>query len=83
MVEVGLIGRFSLALANPTVSATVLIAGMLVFSGLGSLVSTRIIDRAKTVMPLVFLLIAVGLSVLGATAGSWGAAWSSAGRAGE
>ena len=52
MVEVGLIGRFTLALANPTVSATVLIAGMLVFSGLGSLVSTRIIDRAKTVMPV-------------------------------
>ena len=55
MVEVGLIGRFTLALANPTVSATVLIAGMLVFSGLGSLVSTRIIDRARTVMPVIFL----------------------------
>lgn len=58
MVEVGLIGRFTLALANPTVSATVLIAGMLVFSGLGSLVSIRIIDRARTVMPVVFLVIA-------------------------
>jgi len=59
MVEVGLIGRFTLALANPTVSASVLIAGMLVFSGLGSLFSTRIIDRARRLMPLVFLAIAV------------------------
>ena len=34
-IEVGLIGKFVLALANPTVSASVLITGMLVFSGLG------------------------------------------------
>ncbi|HET7716888.1 MAG TPA: hypothetical protein VFK86_14790, partial [Bauldia sp.] len=65
MVEVGLIGRFTLALANPTVSATVLIAGMLVFSGLGSLASTRIIDRAKVLMPLVFFLIALLLFAYG------------------
>jgi hypothetical protein len=65
LVEVGLIGRFTLALANPTVSATVLIAGMLVFSGLGSLFSTRIIDRARTLMPLVFLAIAALLFAYG------------------
>jgi hypothetical protein len=35
VIEVGLIGKFVLALANPTVSASVLITGMLVFSGLG------------------------------------------------
>lgn len=65
MVEVGLIGRFTLALANPTVSATVLIAGMLVFSGLGSLAATRIIDRAKSVMPVIFLVIAALLFAYG------------------
>ena len=37
MVEVGLISDFMLALTNATVSASVLITGMLVFSGLGSL----------------------------------------------
>ena len=35
MVEVGLIAHFVMALGNPTVSASVLITGMLVFSGLG------------------------------------------------
>ena len=65
MVEVGLIGRFTLALTNPTVSASVLIAGMLVFSGLGSLASTRIIDRARTLMPAVFLLVAALLFAYG------------------
>ena len=47
MVEVGLIADFILALSNPTVSASVLITGMLVFSGLGSLVSERFLDRAR------------------------------------
>jgi hypothetical protein len=59
MVEVGLIGRFTLALTNPTVSASALITGMLFFSGLGSLVSERFVDRARTVMPLVFVAIAI------------------------
>ena len=58
MVEVGLIGRFTLALANPTVSASVLITGMLLFSGLGSLASNRVIARARQIMPPIFLLIA-------------------------
>jgi hypothetical protein len=59
IVEVGLISRFTLALSNPTVSASVLIAGMLVFSGLGSLVSGRILDSARTVLPAIFAAIAV------------------------
>ena len=41
VVEVGLIGKFFVALSNPTISATVLITSMLFFSGLGSLVSSR------------------------------------------
>ena len=57
-VEVGLIAKFVLALSNPTVSASVLITGMLVFSGVGSLASERFLDRAPTVMPAIFVLIA-------------------------
>lgn len=57
MVEVGLIAEFILALSNPTVSASVLITGMLVFSGLGSLVSERFLDRARQIMPVIFLAI--------------------------
>src|ERR1043166_5849733 len=41
MVEVGLISEFILALSNATVSASILITGMLVCSGLGSLMSER------------------------------------------
>ena len=45
MVEVGLIAHFVMALGNPTISASVLITGMLVFSGLGALVSERILPH--------------------------------------
>lgn len=62
IVEVGMISHFILALSNPTVSASVLITGMLVFSGLGSFVSERYLDRARTVMPRVFLAIGVLLA---------------------
>jgi hypothetical protein len=58
VIEVGLIGKFVLALANPTVSASVLITGMLVFSGLGSLASGRYLDRCRVIMPRIFLAIA-------------------------
>jgi hypothetical protein len=57
IVEVGMISHFVLALSNPTVSASVLITGMLVFSGLGSFLSERYIDRARRVMPRIFLAI--------------------------
>lgn len=58
LIEVGLIGKFVLALANPTVSASVLITGMLVFSGLGSLTSGRYLERCRQVMPRIFIAIA-------------------------
>jgi hypothetical protein len=58
MVEVGLISDFMLALSNATVSASVLITGMLVFSGLGAFVSERYLDRARSIMPVVFVGIA-------------------------
>jgi hypothetical protein len=63
MVEVGLIAHFIMALGNPTISASVLITGMLVFSGLGALVSERTLPRMRTVMPALFL--AVGALLIG------------------
>jgi SAM-dependent methyltransferase len=62
-IEVGLIGKFVLALANPTVSASVLITGMLVFSGLGSLTSGRYLERCRKIMPRVFIAIATILVI--------------------
>src|SRR5579872_5319991 len=59
MVEVGLIAHFVMALGNATVSASVLITGMLVFSGLGSLTSERILPRMRVAMPPIFLAIGV------------------------
>lgn len=65
MVEVGLISRFTVALANPTVSASVLISSMLVFSGLGSLFAERIFDRARRLLPVVLSAICVLLLAYG------------------
>ena len=63
MVEVGLISKFIQALSNATVSASVLITGMLVCSGLGSLVSERYFDSARTIMPRIF--VAIGALLIG------------------
>jgi spermidine synthase len=65
MVEVGLIADFVLALSNATVSASVMITGMLIFSGLGSLVSERFLDRTKAFMPRIFIGIAAFLVAYG------------------
>jgi hypothetical protein len=56
-VEVGLIAQFTQALSNATVSASILITGMLVCSGVGSLVSETIADRARVTLPVVLALI--------------------------
>jgi len=63
MVEVGLISEFMLALSNATVSASVLITGMLVFSGLGAFASERFLERARSVMPTIF--VAIGVILIG------------------
>lgn len=63
IVEVGMISHFILALSNATVSASVLITGMLVFSGIGSFYSERFLDRARAFMPKVFLAIFVILAI--------------------
>ncbi|WP_395643489.1 hypothetical protein [Rudaea sp.] len=65
MVEVALIAKFVLPLGNPTVSASILITGMLVFSGLGSLTSERFMDRAKVTMPVIFVAIGALLIAYG------------------
>ena len=67
LVEVGLIAHFVMALGNPTISASVLITGILVFSGLGALVSERFLPRMRIVMPAIFLSIG-GLLLLYALA---------------
>ena len=64
-VEVGLISRFTLALSNPTISASVLISSMLLFSGLGSLLSERIFEKAKWTLPVILLVIAALLVAYG------------------
>ena len=65
MVEVGLIAHFVMALGNPTISASVLITGMLVFSGLGALTSERALPRMRTVMPVLFVAVAALLILYG------------------
>ncbi|GAB2178348.1 hypothetical protein [Dongia sp. agr-C8] len=63
MVEVGLIAKFIEALGNATVSAAVLITGMLIFSGLGSFASERFLERSRHTMPVVF--VAIGILLIG------------------
>ena len=65
MVEVGLIAHFVMALGNPTISASVLITGMLVFSGLGALTSERALPHMRTVMPVLFVAVAALLIFYG------------------
>ncbi|MEO6298428.1 MAG: hypothetical protein ABIV25_00385 [Paracoccaceae bacterium] len=65
-VEVGLISDFSRALTNPTISAAIVISGMLVFSGVGSLVSERLPGTARRSLPLLLLAIATVLAVAAA-----------------
>ncbi len=58
VVEVGLVSKFALPLSNYTIAAAVVITGMLVFSGLGSLASEACLGRARIALPR--LLGAVG-----------------------
>ena len=66
-VEVGLIAQFTQALSNATVSASVLITGMLVFSGIGSFVADRTGDRAQLNLPRICAVVGallIGYSLL-------------------
>ena len=63
-VEVGLISWFTRALTNPTIAASVVISGMLVFSGFGAWVAEKI-TRAGRILPV--LIAAIGLWLLAMT----------------
>ncbi|MEO5330414.1 MAG: hypothetical protein H7839_00190, partial [Magnetococcus sp. YQC-5] len=63
LVEVSLIGKFISALGNAVISTSILITGMLISTGLGSLASVYFVDRATTIMPRIFVAIAVILGV--------------------
>lgn len=65
-VEVGLISWFTHALTNPTIAASVVLSGMLVFSGLGALVAEKI-TRARRMLPLLIAAIALGLILMDLT----------------
>ncbi len=65
MVEVGLIAHFVMALGNPTISASVLITGMLVFSGVGALTSERALPHMRIVMPILFVAVGAMLILYG------------------
>ena len=60
-----MIAEFVLALSNATISASIMITGMLVFSGLGSFASERILPRAGAMMPFVFAAISALLILYG------------------
>jgi hypothetical protein len=57
MVEVALIARFTEPLGNPTISASILITAMLIFLGLGSLASERLMAQARRSLPLILAAI--------------------------
>lgn len=62
-VEVGLISWFTRALTNPTIAASIVLSGMLVFSGLGSWVAEKI-KRADNVLPVLLAAVALSLGAM-------------------
>ncbi|MEO5362139.1 MAG: hypothetical protein H7838_00740 [Magnetococcus sp. DMHC-8] len=71
LVEVAMIGKFISALGNQVISTSVLITGMLISTGLGSLVSGRFVEQAARFMPRVFLAIAGLLGFYGLALDAW------------
>jgi spermidine synthase len=65
MVEIALLARFVLPLENVTVSAATVIAGMLVFSGLGSFTAARISQSVHLALPLILGAVAALLFLYG------------------
>jgi hypothetical protein len=65
MVEIALLARFVLPLENATVSAATVIAGMLVFSGLGSFAAERIRQSVHLALPLILGTVAAVLFLYG------------------
>jgi hypothetical protein len=61
-VELSLAAKFSLVLGDYTVSAATVITAMLIFSGIGSLLSRHLVERVRQVLPR--LLMATGVVLL-------------------
>jgi hypothetical protein len=61
-IEMALIERFSVFLNSATTSFSVVLAGMLVFSGLGSWFSSRFVDKAGKGIRFAVFLIAVSVA---------------------
>jgi hypothetical protein len=79
LIEITLIAKFVRVLGNPTVSAAVMLTGMLVVSGIGALASTRVQRRCRQVLPPILIAVActlaayaVGLDSVIEAAGSLG-----------
>jgi len=66
MVEITVLARFVLTLENATVSAAMVIAGMLVFSGLGSFAAGRMRQSVRLAVPLILGAVAALLFLYGA-----------------
>ena len=62
LFEITMIQRLVLFLGYPTYSLTVTLASLLVFTGLGALLSNRLAGRSERVMPVVFAVL-VGLTI--------------------
>jgi len=65
LVEVTLIAKFVRVLGNPTVSAAVMLTGMLVLSGLGALASTRVQPACRKIIPPLLIAVAALLALYG------------------
>ena len=77
-VEIAMISKYILCLGNPTLSVTILVTGMLLFSGLGSYLSARFVPAAGRAMvvictsiTLLLALYAVYLDRILALVGMW------------
>lgn len=62
-VEVGLISWFTRALTNPTIAASIVLSGMLVFSGIGSWVAEKV-GNAGRILPTLMGAIALLLAAM-------------------
>jgi hypothetical protein len=60
-IEVAFLSKFALVLSNTTIAAGAVITGMLVCSGIGSVLSRCCISRANIVLPALLLCIGIGL----------------------
>ncbi|MBT8492977.1 MAG: hypothetical protein KJO07_07950 [Deltaproteobacteria bacterium] len=62
LVEIEMFHLFSMILGNPTYSLSVVLASLLVFSGCGSLLSKRLVDRGPRAVGAVFVALIVLLA---------------------